>query len=493
MERDSIELRSVRTNVRATPSLESQGEVNSEDQPAGFENIVSDNEGCPDGGRKAYSVLFGCFIGLISNLGVINSIGAVQAYVSEHQLKTVQTSTVAWVFSIYLALAYAIGLFIGPVFDRKGTKGLLICATVLIFVGFIATANSTNVWQFILSLSICVGVGNALAMTPLVGVVNHWFFVKRGNATGIATSGGSVGGLVIPLMLRHLYPRYGFQWAIRILAFFCCGCMIIATLLVDERVRKTKEEVEEDEREETEGHSESSSMNTSETEKNVSIVDKLISIVKVVGVSMYSTIANLSFKSLRELKYTFLICGAFCGELSLILIVTYFATYAIAQGVLESTSYLLLTVWNATGILGRWVPGYFSDYLGKYNMNLLMITGLDICIFALWLPFGYSLTILYVFASLGGFFLGLILSMLPACLGQISPVREFGERYGLLLAFLSIGNLIGVPIGAAIIGDGSQHNYDMFVVLVGVLCTFGIFFWAVSRYFVVGFKINVKV
>lgn len=428
----------------------------------------------PDGGKKAYSVLLGSFLGLISNLGVINSIGAIQAHVSTNQLLHVKTSTVSWIFSIYLALAYAIGLFIGPIFDRKGPRWLLVSATVLITVGFIATANSTNVWQFILSLSICVGVGNGIAMTPLVGVINHWFFVKRGNATGIATSGGSVGGLVIPLMLRLLYVKYGFQWAIRILAFFCLACMVSAVLLVEERVTKTKEEVEEEERQAEEiVHSKI---------KGNSIFLPVIKVFK-----------SLSFKSLKEPNYSFLIAGAFSAELSLILIVTYFATYAIAQGISESTSYILLTVWNSTGILGRWIPGYLSDKFGKFNMNILMLTGLNFSIFVVWLPFGSSLKALYAFAALGGFFLGLILSMLPSCLGQISPVREFGGRYGLLLFFLSFGNLIGVPIGASIIGDGSQHNYDMFVVLVGILSTLGTVFWAVSRYYIVGTRLNVIV
>ncbi|KAL7663003.1 Major facilitator superfamily (MFS) profile domain-containing protein [[Candida] zeylanoides] len=426
----------------------------------------------PEGGRKAYTVLFGSFIGLVSNLGIIGSIGAIQAYVSTHQLKGVKTSTVSWIFSIYLALSYAIGLFIGPVFDRRGPKGLLLCATVLVTAGFLATANSTNVWQLILSLSICVGVGNALAMTPLIGVVNHWFFVKRGNATGIATSGGSVGGLAIPLMLRYLYEKYSFEWAIRILAFFSLGCMVVALLLVEERVRYTKEDAPE-----------VAGSNPPQPQNG-----RFARWVAATTQSVRTTLATL-----KDPKYSYLICGAFCGELALILVVTFFATYAIAQGVSESTSYVLLSVWNCTGILGRWLPGYLSDRFGKFNVNILMLLGLDVCIFVIWLPFGQSLKALYVFVSFGGFFSGSILSMMPTCLGQISPVREFGHRYGLLLFFLSLGNLFGVPLGATIIGDGSQHNYDMFVVLVGALCSVGLFFWVVSRYCIVGLRVNVKV
>ena len=103
-----------------------------------------EEENYPDGGWKAYLVLCGSFLGLVVNMGLINSIGAIQAYVSTHQLAGVAASSVAWIFSIYLALAYAIGIFIGPIFDRHGALELLVIATILLFAGLMGTASSTT-------------------------------------------------------------------------------------------------------------------------------------------------------------------------------------------------------------------------------------------------------------------------------------------------------------------------------------------------------------
>lgn len=96
-------------------------------------------------------------------------------------------------------------------------------------------------------------------------------------------------------------------------------------------------------------------------------------------------------------------------------------------------------------------------------------------------------------SRVGGFFLGLILSMVPICLAQVSLVVEFGERYGLLNFFLSLGNLFGVPIAAVIIGNGSVHNYNMFSILVCVCSVIGTLFWYLSRHSIVGFRLNVKI
>ena len=410
-----------------------------------------EEENYPDGGWKAYLVLCGSCLGLVVNMGLINSIGAIQ-------LAGVAASSVAWIFSIYLALAYAIGIFIGPIFDRHGALELLVIATILLFAGLMGTASSTKISHFILSF-ICIGIGNGVGLTPLVAVINHWFFKRRGNSTGIATSGGSVGGLVFPLMLRHMYLTSGFVWAIRTLAFVCLGCMVSAVILARERLTREPDPPADSE-------------------------------------SKWKTFSNkiglFSLSKLKNRTYALMITGVFCTELSLVLILTYFATYAMAQGVSESTSYLLLTVWNATGILGRWIPALASDYYGKFNVNIVMIFGLDLCVFMLWLPFGSSLKVLYAFAAVGGYFSGLILTMVPSCLAQISPVSEFGE-YGILNAVLSLGNLVGLPIGAAIIGNGSVHNYTVFVGVVGVLLVTGTFFWILSRASIVGARLNVKV
>lgn len=420
--------------------------------------VLDDEKDYPDGGFQSYLIVAGSFLGAIVNLGIINSIGAIQVYVSNHQLAHVKATTISWIFSIYLALAYFIAIFTGPIFDRNGPKGLLVSSTILIFLGLMGSANSVEVWQFVLSF-MSLGIGNGLGMTPLIGVISHWFLKKRGNCTGIATSGGSVGGLVFPLLLRHTYGVYGYEWAIRILAFTCLGCMVLATITVKSRF-STKDN-------------------------------------EAVGEGGKFSALTTTFNSLKSIKldqkYVFVILGAFFAELSLVLLLTYFATYAIAQGVSEATSYILLAVWSGTGIFGRWLPGLVSDYYGRFNINIVMLLLYNIAIFVMWLPFGNKLGVLFAFSVIGGFALGSILSLLPACLAQITPTNEIGAKYGFLNACLSFANLFGIPIASAVIGSGSIHNYNMFVLFVGCLSVVGTFFWYLSRFVIVGFKLNVKV
>ena len=64
----------------------------------------------PEGGLKAYSVILGSFLGLIVNLGLINSIGAIQAYVSTHQLLNLKSYFYILDFLNLFIIAYAGGI-----------------------------------------------------------------------------------------------------------------------------------------------------------------------------------------------------------------------------------------------------------------------------------------------------------------------------------------------------------------------------------------------
>ena len=72
---------------------------------------LEDSEPFPEGGWMAWRVVLGSFFGLIAVLGFINSIGAVQAYISIHQLENMSESQVSWIFSVLIFLCYVLSGF----------------------------------------------------------------------------------------------------------------------------------------------------------------------------------------------------------------------------------------------------------------------------------------------------------------------------------------------------------------------------------------------
>ena len=100
----------------------------------------------PEGGCRAWLVVVGSFSGMLASFGLMNTIGTFQAYLTTHQLANKSPSTVGWIFSIYVFLAFGCGLQIGPVFDRKGSRWLVLAGTVCLVVGMIGVSQSSGAY-----------------------------------------------------------------------------------------------------------------------------------------------------------------------------------------------------------------------------------------------------------------------------------------------------------------------------------------------------------
>lgn len=101
----------------------------------------------PEGGREAWSVVFGAWCALTASLGLYNTAGVFQAYFSEQILTQESTSNIGWIFGVYAFLTFLCGVQIGPTFDAKGPRGLLIAGSVCTLVGIFALSACTGGWD----------------------------------------------------------------------------------------------------------------------------------------------------------------------------------------------------------------------------------------------------------------------------------------------------------------------------------------------------------
>ena len=164
----------------------------------------------PEGGWEAWLCILGSFLGLVAALGMMNSVGVYHSYLAEHQLRGYSESTISWIFSMYIFLAFFCGLQIGPIFDAHGPKLLVLAGSILLCLSMFLLGLCTQYWHFFLCFGVLGGLGTSLIFTPAFAAASHFFLEKRGNATGIAAAGGSLGGVIFPLALQKLLPKVGF-------------------------------------------------------------------------------------------------------------------------------------------------------------------------------------------------------------------------------------------------------------------------------------------
>lgn len=415
-------------------------ELGALDSSTDFQDEDKDLE-FPEGGWMAWRVTLGSFFGLFVVLGIINAVGAIQAYVEENQLADLPTSTVAWIFSINTFMTYFFSIQCGQLFDMYGPYPLLAVGSFLIVLGFMLTSLCEEFWQFVVCFGVVCGLGSSICLTPAVAIIGDWFKAKRGTATGAATIGGSLGGAVIPIMLRSMYSSVGYGWAVRTLGFLSLACMVICIWLVKPRFERSHEK-------------------NGRTFWQLYVTDVL------------------DFRCLKDKRFAALCFAATFSEIALLISLTFFTSFCLKSGMSQNYSYILLTIMNAVGMVGRYLPAWISDRLGRFNTMIIMTLGASLAMWIMWLPFGTHRGALTAFAVVYGFFTGSILSLIPVCCGQISKTSEYGRRYGVMNFFIAFGALGGVPIsGALIFGT----NYDYLIIFNAILSTIGCLGWIIAR------------
>lgn len=264
-------------------------------------------------------------------------------------------------------------------------------------------------------------MGCSLLFTPSFAAVGHYFHTRRGLAMGIASTGGSIGGIVFPLMLESLFDRVGWGWAVRTLGLLCLLLCAAANLLIRSRLPPA--------------------MNAS---------------------------ARPDLRIFANRAFLLTTVGMFLLEFALFIPITYVSSYARAQGFSQALSFQILPILNAASALGRALPGYWGDKIGPFNINLIMIVFSIIACFAIWLPAGGYTPGLVLFAVTFGFASGSNVSITPVCVGKLCKTQQYGRYYATCYTVVSFACLVGVPIGGNILtADGG--NYWGLIVLTGMV------------------------
>ncbi|KAI8187930.1 hypothetical protein K4K51_007831 [Colletotrichum sp. SAR 10_75] len=321
----------------------------------------------PEGGLSAWLVVFGSFCAMLSVFGLINSAAVFESYFSEHQLADHSPSEIGWIFSLYLFIVFFVGIQVGPLFDAYGPRGLVVAGGLCISASLLLLSLCKEYYQILLAYSILGGLGGALLNSPSYGAIAHFFDNRRGFATGVAATAGSIGGIVYPILLQNLFPALGFAPTARILGFILLGLTIPATLFIRSRLPK-----------------------------------------KDGPTSIWP-----DFSVFRNVKFTLSAVGIFFMEWGLFVPITYIISYAASTQKSTVHSYTILSILNAGSAIGRFLPGLAADKYGRFNVILITIAMCFITVFGLWLPSKGSQSMLLAFVALFGFASGSNLGLVP--------------------------------------------------------------------------------
>ncbi|KAH8822352.1 MFS general substrate transporter [Flagelloscypha sp. PMI_526] len=360
----------------------------------------------PDGGLAAWLIVVGGVICNIVAFGYVTSYGVFQSYYEQFVLQDETPSNISWIGSIQAFMLLFPGLFGGVLFDKGWFRLPLLAASAALVTCTFLVGQCTKYWQFLLCQGIASGFAGGMLFSPVMSVIGDWWCKRRGFAFGLVTMGSSIGGVVIPILVRRLIPRVGFPWTMRILGFLFLGLLTIPNLTLRRRLpahpRKGIQAIWDPK------------MFAASPEYSVYIVGSFIAFLGVYGVIVFLDISAVSY------------------------------------GIDKDFSFYLIAIMNGASSVGRISAGLLGDRFGPGNAVIFSL------LFAAAVTYGWPLgtsqahfiasAVFYGIAS-GGF---VATFMIPLCV--FGHMKDLGKRVGMANSLMSLAALGGSPINGALIG-----------------------------------------
>lgn len=338
-------------------------------------------------------------------------------------------------------LTLFLGVQVGPLFDRYGPRLLLLCGSLGSFASYMVLAQCSKYWHFMLCMSVLGGISSAIITTVSISVLSHWFNQRRAFTSGICMGGSSAGGAIIPLILRKLFPKYGWTWSIRVIGFIALGCYSVGIALVKGRLLRSGGSVRK---------------------------------------------STIDLRAFRSPRLCFLAVAVFSFEFIIFGCAALLPTYVRYAGLCSDVQFFSLTVLNSMSFLGRVVPGFAADLVGRFNILLTLVTLTLLIMAAVWLPFGArDQATLYAVVGIFGFGSGGWISLTPVCAGQLCRTEDYGRFYGTIYSVAAFGVLLTVPVGGELLQSTTPQALVGFysaVLLAGLVSL------TLSRWAVLGWK-----
>jgi len=349
---------------------------------------------------------------------------------------TIGRGQAAFVFSCSQLMAFVVGPFAGSLAEKLGPRMVVGGGLSVLAAGLLGSALAQSYGELVFSYGMAVGVGSGAIYVPLLGLIQRWFYRRRGLASGLATAGVSIGTLTFPIIAASAAGSFGWRYLYFGFAAICLsiGLVAVCVLVADPKQRGLSPD----------GVPDGSTPSSSE-----------------------KTISGLSLKEAVRDKQFYLIY--FCSFGAAVL--SFMAFVHLPQHVVEASreqmhAATIISVIGLSSFVARLGGGSWADYVGRIVMVraalwLMLITSM------LWAANPPGESVFFIIAVLFGITYGLCIALLPSIIADSFGNKEISRIIGAIYTSFALAALLG-PTVAGLLRD-RYGNYNLALSLCVVL------------------------
>jgi MFS family permease len=302
-------------------------------------------------------------------------------------------------------VGFGLGNFlIGKIIDKYGLKLPIIVAVITLVLSYLIGMVSTEFWHLLI-LQIFMGTAASTFFGPSMADIGNFFEKRRGLAVAIIASANYVAGAFWPLIISYFLETTTWKDVYLYIALICIIIMIPISFFLKN--------------------------NISQNEANTNVE------------SNNSKLTNLSPSTLQTLL---ILAGVGCC-LAMAMPQVHIVALCVERGFGLSIGAEILAVMLFSGMISRVGFGFLSDKIGPVY-TLFIGSLLQMISLVFFLPFDSQLS-LYIVSLMFGLSQGGIVPAYAMIVRKYLPLKEVGERVGLVI----MATIVGMGLGGWMSGE----------------------------------------
>ena len=302
-------------------------------------------------------------------------------------------------------VGFGLGNFlIGKIIDKYGLKLPIIVATLILVISYLIGTISTEFWHLLI-LQIFMGTAAATFFGPSMADIGNFFEKSRGLAVAIIASANYVAGAFWPLIISYFLETMTWKDVYLYIALICIIIMIPISFFLKNNISQNESDI------------------TTEASN--------------------SKLTNLSPSALQTLL---ILAGIGCC-LAMAMPQVHIVALCVERGFGLSIGAEILAVMLFSGMISRVGFGYLSDKIGPVY-TLFIGSLLQMISLVFFLPFDSQLS-LYIVSLMFGLSQGGIVPAYAMIVRKYLPLKEVGERVGLVI----MATIVGMGLGGWMSGE----------------------------------------